>query len=89
MRVEARQIVLSRCSPAFVAQALMIPNMTRGARVESVFVSYWCDPCERGDDVLLESVEQLKSQPTCATCRQPLDPDTSGSLISHLFRAHA
>jgi hypothetical protein len=53
-----------------------------------VWVSYWCDRCERGEDVLVESIEQLKGQPPCPTCKQALDPDTSGSLIAHLFRAH-
>jgi hypothetical protein len=82
------KIVLARCSPAFVAQALMIPNMTEGARIESIFVSHWCEGCARGEDVLVEAADQLEELQACPTCRQAFEPDPSGPLIADLLRAH-
>jgi hypothetical protein len=82
------KIVLTRCSPAFVTQALMIANMVDGVRIESLFVSYWCDRCTRNEDVLIEAGQTVKLTLTCPTCRQPFEADPSLPLIADLLRAH-
>ncbi len=83
---KGRQVELCRCSSAFVAQALMIPNMIAGARVESVFLDYWCEPCEQNEVVLVASVADLQTRPQCPRCHSVLEPDTAGSLVEFFFR---
>ena len=81
-----RRVELCRCSSAFVAQALMIPNMIAGARVESVFLDYWCERCEQNETVLVASVADLQTRPQCPRCPSVLEPDTAGSLVEFFFR---
>ena len=76
---------LARLSSSFVSQALMVPNTIAHARVESLFLSYWCERCGEERDVLSSSVEDLARPPKCEGCAQLLTPDAYASSISCLF----
>ncbi len=78
-------IRLARLSSTFVAQALMIPNTVAHARIDSLFLTYWCDRCGEEKDVLSTSPAELARPPICVTCSQPLTPDAYASSISCLF----
>lgn len=88
--VEDRRVTLTRCSTAFVSQALMIPNAIAGAIVESLHASYSCQTCEAAEDVLLRCGEATPLGRRCTACGGSMEADTSPALLtSLLFRRGA
>lgn len=78
-----KQLVLEKCSVAFVNQLNMITDFAGPARIASVFVPYLCNRCDKPAERLVEIVAG-GSPPTlpearCA-CGGTLEPDVIEDL---------
>jgi hypothetical protein len=50
---EGRQILFCECTPDVIMQVNMIPSFLGNARVESFYVNYVCDICNKTDKKML------------------------------------
>lgn len=80
-----RRVVLARCSAAFTAHALMVPNMVARTHLESVHLVYWCRRCDDSEEVLARSAADITQRLDCSRCRRPLELEASAAQVAQLF----
>lgn len=71
-----------RCSTAFTSLCLIMPDLIGSGAVESLFVTYYCKPCDHQLSILAERSQLLTSgypEHDCSTCKAPMivDPENA------------
>ena len=66
LEAKGSEILLVDCSPSIVAQVNLVTNFTGHGRIKSIYLPYYCESCNREDNVLYQA-EEL-AMPGTATC---------------------
>lgn len=95
--LEARgsELFLVDCSPSIVAQVNLVTNFTGHGRIKSIYLPYYCESCNREDNVLYQAEElampqSLPPASRCSGCEKFMDfddmPDAYFAFLSNRDR---
>ena len=89
---EERKITFDRCSPEFISQVNMIPDLAMGSEILSFFVAFFCEDCDReekrlflssvGHDALAEKVNEQ----VCEECGRTMSCETDSDLCIRFLK---
>ena len=89
---DERVIVIERCSPVFINQVNLIPDIAANAQIISFFADYYCDDCDREAWQLFEVAQGLEAitgaigKQNCGGCEKPLELQGDADLYLRFLK---
>jgi hypothetical protein len=81
-------VTLVECSAPIVSHMLMMPSFKSAAKIDSLYVDFFCPKCEAESASLLtraQAANKQISEPRCTKCSLPMTSEEDAAQIIALF----